>query len=245
MTNEEIKCPRCSKTEFWKTADKRLKCKSCRFIFTPKTNPFNISKETLEEIVSEFLLEHSTNIILQQVQISKYKLLKILTFFRKLMTIDLPEVFKNEIQPKLGPFFKLNTTPPIGILTKGGMIYAKFLPDLKEQEIETFLKSAPLLPSKKEEWINSFALVFKGNFYLLTNEKREELNVLKSFWDYLKRKFSTKRGIRKEKLPLYLGEYVWRYNYRKLTLKEQKERLLNLVFRYFEKKIDDKREITL
>jgi transposase-like protein len=30
----------------------------------------------------------------------------------------------------------------------------------------------------------------------------------------LKRKLVSKGGIRREKLPLYLGEYVWRYNHR-------------------------------
>jgi len=36
-------------------------------------------------------------------------------------------------------------------------------------------------------------------------------------------------GIRREKLPLYLTEYVWRYNNRKLTIEKQVEKLLNLV----------------
>lgn len=236
MREEKIKCPRCSGGDFWKTADKRLKCKNCRFIFTPKPNPFNISNEILRDIISEFLLEHSTNVILQRVQISKYKLLKILTFFRKLMTIDIPEVFQNEIKPKLGPIFKLNTTPPLGILAKEGKIYAKILPDLEPEEIESFFKNEKCLLIEEKEWLGSFALVFKGNFYRIARPKRHRLDSLESFWGYLKGKLSVRGGVRKERLSLYLGEYVWRYNHRKLTLKQQEECLLNLVFRYFEPK---------
>jgi hypothetical protein len=40
------------------------------------------------------------------------------------------------------------------------------------------------------------------------------INGLEGFWGFLKRKLVAKGGIRKEKLPLYLGEYVWRYNHR-------------------------------
>ena len=54
----------------------------------------------------------------------------------------------------------------------------------------------------------------------------------KGFRGYLKRKLSAKGGIRKERLSLYLGEYVWRYNHRNLIFKEQdkeqEKHLLNL-----------------
>ena len=56
---------------------------------------------------------------------------------------------------------------------------------------------------------------------------------MEGFWGYLKRKLAAKGGIRKEKLPLYLGEYVWRYNHRKLKLEEQEKLLSNLVFQCF------------
>jgi len=32
---------------------------------------------------------------------------------------------------------------------------------------------------------------------------------------------------------LYLGEYVWRYNYRKLSLKERENLLFRLFFKHF------------
>lgn len=37
------------------------------------------------------------------------------------------------------------------------------------------------------------------------------------------------RGIRKERLPLYLTEYVWRHNHRSLSFPEQTDRLLMLL----------------
>jgi transposase-like protein len=49
------------------------------------------------------------------------------------------------------------------------------------------------------------------------------------FWGYLKRRLAAKGGIRRERLPLYLAECVWRYNHRKLSAQEQVRSLLNLL----------------
>lgn len=222
-----INCPKCSGTEFWQTADKRLKCKKCRHLFTPRQNPFNISNETLEKIVSEFILEHPTKIISERVNISKYKLLKVLTTLRELMTnnIKLP---KEPIPIKL---------PIIGIVFREGQFFAEVVPGIADVEVRklksSFKKGLPL-PEKLQRYVG---LIFKGNLYRLSkdkeNEKRHHIDALEGFWGYLKRKLLIKGGIRKEKLPLYLGEYSWRYNHRKLSLKEREKLLLNLLFRHF------------
>ena len=47
------------------------------------------------------------------------------------------------------------------------------------------------------------------------------INGLEGFWGYLKRKLSAKGGIRRKRLPLYLVEYVWRYNHRDLKTEDQ------------------------
>ncbi len=44
-----------------------------------------------------------------------------------------------------------------------------------------------------------------------------------------KRRLAAKGGIRRERLPLYLAEYVWRYNHRRLSGPEQVKTLLKLL----------------
>jgi hypothetical protein len=51
------------------------------------------------------------------------------------------------------------------------------------------------------------------------------INGLEGFWGYLKRQLASRGGIRREKLPLYLAEYVWRHNNRKLSVERQIEKL--------------------
>ena len=62
---------------------------------------------------------------------------------------------------------------------------------------------------------------------------RNHINGLEGFWGYLKRKLAAKGGVQRRYLSLFLGEYVWRYNYRKLTIKQQTDRLLKRIYTNF------------
>ena len=62
---------------------------------------------------------------------------------------------------------------------------------------------------------------------------KNHINGLKGFWGYLKRKLASKGGVRRIYLPLFLGEYVWRYNHRKEELIDQRNRLIGLITSQF------------
>ncbi len=218
LLSEGVKCPKCGLGEFWKTRDGRLKCKNCRYLFTPRINFFNVPKEMLEEVIFEFLLEHPIKIILERINISKYKLLKILTILRRLMSNKEPQ----QDQPLL------IKQPIIGIFRKNDEFFAEVVQDIEIKKLKSFIKKQSPLPEGLEKYE---AIVFKNHLHRLS-PKRYQIDSLERFWGYLKRKLSAKGGVRKQKLPFYLGEYSWRYNHRKLTLKEQKRILLTLVFEY-------------
>ncbi|MBA7492361.1 hypothetical protein ES702_02911 [subsurface metagenome] len=55
------------------------------------------------------------------------------------------------------------------------------------------------------------------------------INGLEGFWGYLKRMLAAKGGIRQECLPLYLAQYVWRYNHSGLEIKDQIKCILALL----------------
>ncbi len=249
----KIKCPKCSQTDFWKTNDGRLKCKNCRYLFTPKSNPLNISNQLLTETISDFLLEHSTNIILERINISKYKLLKTLTFLRTLMSEDIPEVLQKIIRLKIENY--LNNAKreiknyrndnnmrhlALVIFCKEGLVYAKTLPNFTTDDLKFFLKGQKSnnLVNAQASWQKYFGLVFRHSLYRLSslNDKRHKVDTMEGFWGYLKRKLAAKGGIRSQRLSLYLGEYAWRYNHQKMTLREKEKYLLKLVFSSQKKK---------
>jgi transposase len=59
--------------------------------------------------------------------------------------------------------------------------------------------------------------------------KGNHINGLEGFWGFLKRKLASKGGITKQKLPLYLAEYVWRYNHRNDSDRIKMRRILSLL----------------
>ena len=91
-------CPKCSCTKIWSLKDGRLRRAKCRQTFSDPRKYVRIKTTLLREVVEEFLLEHSTNIILNRVAIQKYMLLKVLTLLRVAMTLDLPEVFEGTVE---------------------------------------------------------------------------------------------------------------------------------------------------
>ena len=257
----EITCPQCRSNNFWFLSDGRFKCKICYKKFSkPKT----LNKRLLKQIISEFLLEHSTNIILSRVNISKRKLLEILTLLRTEMTKDVPAVFAGIVEVdetyiggkwknksvktkrKLGKIKRGRGTlkqPVFGIFCRNGKVFAEVVSGVEAGDlqpiIEKRVKKGSVICS--DTWRGYTGIATKGYVHRLVNHSQNEysdkkghhINGLEGFWGYLKRKLSAKGGIRKEKLPIYLGEYVWRFNHRKLSLKEQEKLLYKLISKHY------------
>lgn len=261
MNPKKLSCPKCQSATFWQLKDGRFKCQRClhRFSLTKA-----ISRQLLKQILSEFLLEHSTNIILDRVHISKRKLLKILTLVRIEMTKDVPKIFSGIVevdetyiggkwknrslknQRQLAKIKRGRGTPkqPVfGILCRHGAIWAEVVESVEAKElqpiIEKQIKKGSVVCS--DTWRGYTGIATKGYVHRLVNHSKNEysdkrghhINGLEGFWGYLKRKLKAKGGIRKSRLPIYLGEYVWRYNNRRLKFKEQEKTLLKLILNKF------------
>jgi len=255
-----LKCSKCNNSKFWQLNNGRYRCSQCRYTFTPKKK----NTKLLRKIIQEFLLEHSTNIILARVNISKYKLLKLLTLLRMVMTKDVPDVFSGIVEVDetyLGGQMKNRKQKDrikygknrrgfgtikqsvFGILCREGKIYAEIVPGIEAKNLQPLIEKQVKRGSTicSDTWRAYTGLAAKGYVHRLVNHNKKEysdkrgnhINGLEGFWGYLKRKLAAKGGIRREKLPLYLGEYVWRYNHKNLSLKEQENLLFKRVIDTF------------
>lgn len=59
---------------------------------------------------------------------------------------------------------------------------------------------------------------------------RIHANNIEGFWGILKRKLGCIGGVRRERLPYFVAEIVWRFNHRDQPLEEQERELKKLVF---------------
>ncbi len=134
--------------------------------------------------------------------------------------------------------FGTTKQPVFGILARNGKVYAELVDDTEAKDLIPIItkkvKSGTRVCS--DTWRAYTGLATKGYVHRTVEHQKKEyakgknhINGLEGFWGYLKRQLASRGGIRREKLPLYLAEYVWRYNNRKLTVEKQVEKLLSLV----------------
>lgn len=131
--------------------------------------------------------------------------------------------------------------PVFGILTRKGKVFAKLVDATEAKDLLPIITKKVKTGSNvcSDTWRAYTGLAAKGYVhrtvehgekeYVQKTNRKNHINGLEGFWGYLKRKLAAKGGIKREYISLFLGEYVWRYNYRGLTIEKQRERLLKKV----------------
>jgi len=103
----------------------------------------------------------------------------------------------------------------------------------KNDILEEYLTLPPNMPQKRCPYCD-----FTRFWKLRRNKKkckkcRREYSDTKypveGFWGILKRKLGCIGGMRRERLPLFVAEIVWKFNHRKMPLKEREVLLYNLI----------------
>ena len=134
--------------------------------------------------------------------------------------------------------FGTTKQPIFGILCRSGKVFAELVDDTEARDLIPIItkkvKSGTRICS--DTWRAYTGLATKGYVHRTVEHREKEyvrgknhINGLEGFWGYLKRQLASRGGIRRERLPFYLAEYVWRYNYRKLPIEKQVKKLLDLV----------------
>ncbi len=249
-----VSCPNCSCDKYWKVRRGGLLCVSCRSEYRPPPPPVRLSQNQWKTIVKWFVLEQSVSIISEQSGISRYKVMKALQHIRTLMRSQTPDVFQGEVEvdatlycrAKNIPFRKhtctKNSSKPdkvvFGALCRGGFVRAKLVSGYNAETFRYLLK----------EWVAPGSKIYSSSFKYFPDlksigfvhrtvklnkgihlDKDCHINGLKGFWGYLKTKLSSRGGIRRERVSLYLAEYVWRYNNRDKSTKEKIHNIIKLI----------------
>jgi transposase-like protein len=204
------------------------------------------------------MLGLSSNKIAFETGFDRRRILRALNITREVMLRDIPEVFNGQVEVDetyIGGRWRnkrkverakgtkrgrgTSKQPVFGIYCRKGYVWAEIVSDV---EAKTLL---PLIQKKVKQgstiysdtWRGYTGIAAKGYVHRLVEHNKEEfsnkkgshINSLEGFWGYLKRNLTSKGGIRRERLPLYLAEYVWRFNHRSLSIEEQVRKLLNLL----------------
>ena len=184
--------------------------------------------------------------------------MRTLIVVRRALTKDVPEIFFGTVEVDetyLGGQWKnkrktirdmgtkrgrgTKKQPVFGILCRNGTVWAEVVGKVEAGTLQPLISKKVSIGSIVclDTWKAYTSIAARGYIHRLVNHgerqysdgKGNHINGLEGFWEFLKRKLVSKGGIRKEKLPLYLGEYVWRYNHRNDSDKDMIKRIIKLL----------------
>jgi transposase len=196
--------------------------------------------------------------IAEETGIERKRVLRALLHIRQAMAQDIADVFSGTVEideTYIGGQWKnkkksqksdtakrgrgTQKTPVFGILCRGGKVWAEVVPDTKAKTLLPLVSQRVRQGSVvcSDTWRSYTGIAAKGYVHRIVEHGKHEysdgkgnhINGLEGFWGYLKRRLAAKGGIRRERLPLYLAEYVWRYNHRSYSVKAQTNKILNLL----------------
>jgi len=204
------------------------------------------------------MLGLNSNKIALETGFDRRRVLRALNITREVMLRDIPEVFNGQVEVDetyIGGQWKnkrkadrlkgtkrgrgTSKQAVFGIYCRRGYVWAEIVPDVEAKTllplIQKKVKSGSTIYS--DTWRGYTGIAAKGYVHRLVEHNKEEfsdkrgthINSLEGFWGYLKRNLASRGGIRRERLHLYLAEYVWRFNHRKLSIDEQVKKLLKLL----------------
>jgi transposase len=203
-------------------------------------------------------MEQSSNSIAEQTGHDKRRILRALTRVRTVLATDVPEVFTGTVEVDetyLGGAWRnkrkvvrdtgtkrgrgTSKQPVFGILCRNGQVWAEIVDNV---EAGTLL---PLLTKQvqpgsivcTDTWKAYTGIAARGYVHRLvhhadgiySDKRGNHINGLEGFWGYLKRKLASKGGISRSKLPIYVAEYIWRYNHRSDPERIKMTRIIQLL----------------
>jgi len=188
-------------------------------------------------------MEQSSNSIVEQTSLDKKRVLRALLKIRMVLAKDIPDIFSGTVEVDetyLGGAWKnkrkvvrdtgtkrgrgTSKQPVFGILCRNGHVWAEIVENVDEATLLPLITKKVELGSTicSDTWKAYTGIAAKGYVHRLVNHgegkysdgKGNHINGMEGFWGYLKRKLASKGGVTRSRLPLYIAEYVWRYNHR-------------------------------
>jgi len=123
----------------------------------------------------------------------------------------------------------------LGLCLVGETVWAEVVDEDEAEPIVRSLRDRKNGPELHQTMAPEYeAVVYRSRLYRLAaaaDRSSTPFGHLEGFWAYLHHRLRSKGGIRRARLGLYLAEYAWRYNHRKLTPREQVHQLFKLIAR--------------
>ena len=241
-------CPRCGARRFWTLKDGRRRCVRCRYDWKPDRLPLRLTRRQWRGLLEWFVRGMTSAQIAHETHLERKRILRALTVVRSAMLETVPESVRAP---------RLRQHPPhahaddrhepadhragrprpavLGLRLVGDSVWAEVVDEDEAEPIVRSLRERKNGRELHQELAPEYeAVVYRSRLYRLSaapDRSSTPFGHLEGFWAYLHHRLRSKGGIRRARLGLYLAEYAWRYNHRKLTPREQVHQLFKLIAR--------------
>ena len=253
-----LKCPRCGRTKYWIIRREKRRCVKCRYEWRPSRLPLRLSPLQWRRLLGWFVRSVGTAVIAEKTALHRQRVLRALTLVRKVVAAEVSPGFKESVEferiylggpwkhkreahsfEELEPRQEGAQSPSFAIFCDNEKVWIEAVSDAEGERLLPLIPKA--VKSLTTEHSQGERTVSQKNVQGLTESRTEsdraseilaekkQVNRLRGFWGYLRRQLAGRGGIRRERLPLYLAEYVWRFNSRQLTQEQQVRELLRLL----------------
>lgn len=233
-------CPRCGALRSWLLKDGRRRCAHCRHDWRRERLPLRLMPRQWRTLLEWFIRGLSSAQIARETHLDRKRILRALTVVRSAMAGRIPAeldhgrdalrpIAEEEAHELQGRTAK-SRAPVLGLYVSHGHVWASLLSDAEAIHVGHAVRDRG---TEGLEWPGLdpyIAVIYRGRLYRVA-ESKPTFGQIEAFWAYLQRRLRSKGGIRRARLGLYLAEYAWRYNNRKLSPADQLRELMRLIRR--------------
>lgn len=222
---------------------------------------FHCSVEAWRRIINAFLLERTIGSIMRAASCSYGTGKKIAQRIRKVMTLDAPKILSGTCEADEtyigGAWSNLHTNKRralrgtrgrgtkkqavLGIVSRtSGQMVVRFIPNAKRRTLIPIIQECVTHGSTvytDGHWAYRVLSTYGYSHDFVDHRSGEYVRgdvhtqTIEGRWGMIKARLKTIGGVRKERAWYFLGEQVWRYNFRHLTHDERVSRLMKLLTR--------------
>jgi hypothetical protein len=198
----------------WVIKRNKRKCAVCKYEWSPQKLPLQISRSDWKHLIRYFLEFETVNSIVKKMNLGRGQVLRAYGIISD------------------NPIASLNGV--YGLVYHNERVYGRLLSGQTGQDLEKIMnESAGKIITWSPVLDRYTGVITKTRLYYLNHEGKSVFGsphlVCYSIWVGLKILIAAKHGIRREWLPVYIGEVIWRSNFDKLSTISQRRRIFSLI----------------
>jgi hypothetical protein len=219
--------------------------------------PLQISRKQWRQLIRHFLASETIDFTVKKVNLGRGQVLRAFGIIRTALRLDIPAeltAISPDSQPPESVYIvhlehyhqlekkkKLTGRNPIAslngvyaLVSRNEKAWGQLISGQTGRDLEKILKDSAEKTIPWSPILDRYTgVITKTRLYFLNFDKKSGGRnfewVCYSIWVHLKEFIAEKHGIRREQLPLYMAEIIWRYNYDELDIISQGKRILSLL----------------